>query len=161
TQRLNVIVNAVAMQVPSDQVDKLKALPGVVGVYADELLHLDTDRSPAFIGAPTVWNKLGGQESAGDNVIVGVLDTGIWPEHPSFSDPDPSAKPYSPPAATSDGHARACQFSGGANPGPAFTCNNKLIGAQRFMNTYELVNALEPGEFTTARDDDGHGTHTS
>jgi uncharacterized repeat protein (TIGR01451 family) len=161
TQRLDVIVNAVAMQVPSDQVDTLKALPGVAGVYSDELLHLDTDRSPAFIGAPTVWNKLGGQESAGDNVIVGVLDTGIWPEHPSFSDPDPSGKPYSPPAPTADGHARACQFSGGANPGSAFTCNNKLIGAQRFMNTYELASGLEPGEFTTARDDDGHGTHTS
>jgi uncharacterized repeat protein (TIGR01451 family) len=161
TQRLDVVVNAVAMQVPSDQIDILRALPGVAAVYPDELLHLDTDRSPAFIGAPTVWRQLGGQESAGEHVIVGVLDTGIWPEHPSFSDPDPSGKPYSAPPATSDSHARACQF-GSAVPGDvAFTCNNKLIGAQRFMSTYESVNALLPGEFTSARDDDGHGTHTS
>jgi len=161
TQRLDVIVNAVAMQVPSDQVDALSKLPGVVAVYPDELQHLDTDRTPQFIGAPTVWNQLGGQESAGDNVIVGVLDTGIWPEHPSFADPDPSGKPYSAPAPAPSGLPRTCQFSGGANPGPAFSCNNKLIGAYRFMNTYESVVGLEPGEFTTARDDDGHGTHTS
>src|SRR6185369_16926010 len=79
TQRLDVVVNAVAMQVPSDQVDTLSKLPGVAAVYPDELLHIDTDRTPQFIGAPTVWKALGGQESAGDNVIVGVLDTGVWP----------------------------------------------------------------------------------
>lgn len=159
TQRLDVVVNAVAMQVPSDQVATLSALPGVVAVYPDEMLTLDTDRSPAFIGAPAVWSKLGGQESAGDNVIVGILDTGIWPEHPSFSDPDPSGKPYGPAPAKWKG--TSCQFSGGASPGDPFTCNNKLVGAQRFMNTYDLAIGLIPGEFTTARDDNGHGTHTA
>ena len=113
-----------------------------------------------FLGAPTIWNQLGGQESAGEGVIVGILDTGIWPEHPSFSDPDPSGKAIccSPPPLSG---SRECQFSGGANPGASFTCNNKLIGAQRFMATYEGIRALVPGEFTSARDDDGHGTHTS
>ncbi len=161
TQRFDVVLNALAMVVQSEQVATLAALPEVEAVYPDELLHLDTDNSPAFIGAPTVWNQLGGQESAGDGVIVGVLDTGIWPEHPSFSDPDPSGKPYGAPPPPPSGIPRACQFSGGANPGPAFTCNNKLIGAYRFMATYSANIALVPGEYTSARDDDGHGTHTS
>ena len=77
-----------------------------------------------------------------------MLDTGIWPEHPSFSDPDPSGKPYAAPTPAPDG-SRACEFSGGSNPGPAFTCNNKLIGADRFMATYDAVIGLGPGEFTT------------
>jgi subtilisin family serine protease len=160
THKLDIVVGGVAMLVPEDQVATLAKMPGVAAVYPDELLQLETDRTPQFIGAPTVWNQLGGQESAGENVIVGVLDTGVWPEHPSFSDPDPSGKPYSAPPPPLSG-TRACQFSGGSNSGPAFTCNNKLIGAQRFMATYEAVIGVAPGEFTTARDDDGHGTHTS
>ncbi|MEO7911024.1 MAG: S8 family serine peptidase [Roseiflexaceae bacterium] len=161
THKLNIIVGGVSMLVPEDQVAALSSLPGVVAVYPDQLLHLDTDRTPEFIGATTAWAQLGGQESAGEHVIVGVLDSGVWPEHPSFSDPDPSGKAYSAPPPPAPGDTRACEFSGGAHPGPAFACNNKLIGADRFMDTYESAIGLEPGEFTTARDDDGHGTHTA
>jgi uncharacterized repeat protein (TIGR01451 family) len=160
THQLNVVLNAVSLVIPQNQVSSLAGLANVESVIPDELLHLDTDNSPQFIGAPTVWNQLGGQEAAGDNVIVAVLDTGIWPEHPSFSDPDPSGKPYAAPPPPLAG-TRACQFSGGTNPGSPFTCNNKLIAAQRFMSTYDAVVGVGPGEFTSARDDDGHGTHTS
>ena len=161
THRFDVLLNAVSMLVPAEQVKTLATLPEVEAIYPDELLQVDTDNSPQFIGAPTVWNQLGGQESAGEGVIVGVLDTGIWPEHPSFSDPDPSGKPYAAPPPPPSGTPRACQFSGGANPGAPFTCNNKLIGAYRFMNTYEASISRLPSEYTSARDDDGHGTHTS
>jgi subtilisin family serine protease len=160
TNRLDVVLNAVAMQVPAAEVRNLASLPDVLAVYPDELLKPDTDRSPTFIGAPTVWKALGGQESAGEGVIVGVLDTGIWPEHPSFADPDTSGKPYPAPPPPTTG-TRACEFSGGANPGPAFACNNKLIGADRFMASYDALVGLIPGEFTTARDDNGHGSHTA
>jgi hypothetical protein len=162
TQDLKVILNAVAMIVPADQVSSLYALPNVEAVYPDELLQLNTDNSPQFIGAPTVWSQLGGQESSGEGVIVGVLDTGIWPEHPSFSDPDPSGKPYAAPPTAPSNLSRACNFSSGAQPGPAFSCNNKLIGANVFMNTYRALQpVLLPDDYTSARDSDGHGTHTS
>ena len=151
------VLNGMSVILPENKISTLAKIPGVKAVYEDQLLHLDTDNSPGFIGAPTLWNQLGGQESAGEGVIVGVLDTGVWPEHPSFSDPDPSGKPYAAPG----GPARQCEFSGGANPGPAFACNNKLIGADRFMATYDAVVGLLPSEYTTARDDNGHGTHTS
>jgi subtilisin family serine protease len=160
TQKFDIVIGGVAMLVPADKVSTLSQLPGVAAVYPDSVLQLDTDRTPTFIGATKLWNDLGGQESAGENVIVGVLDTGIWPEHPSFSDPDPSGKPYPAPAPPISG-TRQCEFSGGSNPGPAFSCNNKLIGGDRFMATYDAVIGLTPNEFTTARDDDGHGTHTS
>ncbi|HTP10782.1 MAG TPA: S8 family peptidase, partial [Anaerolineae bacterium] len=154
----DLIFGGVSMVVPADQVSTLAKMPGVVAVYPDELLHLDTDNSPQFIGAPTAWNLGGGQENAGEGVVVGVLDTGIWPEHPSFSDPDPSGKPYAPLASW---HGTTCQF-GSAVPGDApFTCNNKLVGAARFMATYSALNASLPDEYLSARDDDGHGTHTS
>jgi uncharacterized repeat protein (TIGR01451 family) len=158
TNRYDVIFGGVSMVLPADQVGTLSKLPGVVAVYPDELLHLDTDNSPQFIGATTAWAQAGGQENAGEGVVVGVLDTGIWPEHPSFSDPDPSGKPYSSLASW---HGTTCQF-GSAVPGDVpFTCNNKLVGAARFMATYDAFVGTGPGEFLSARDDDGHGTHTS
>jgi hypothetical protein len=43
----------------------------------------------------------------------------------------------------------------------AFGCNHKLIGARRFMATYDAVVGLLPDEFPSARDDNGHGTHTA
>lgn len=160
TERFDIVIGGVAVVLPANQVGELAKLPGVQAIYPDEVMQLDTDRSTSFIGAPTTWNKLGGQESAAEGVIVGVIDTGIWPEHPSFSDPDPSGKPYAAPPAPPVG-TRACQF-GSAVPGDAaFACNNKLIGGQRFMSTYQLVNALLPDEYRSTRDDDGHGTHTA
>jgi hypothetical protein len=159
THHLGVVFGGVSVVVPEDQVEAVRRLPGVQAVYEDRLLTPDTARSPQFIGAPTIWRDLGGQESAGEGVVVGVLDTGIWPELPSFSDPDPSSKPYPPPPASWTG--TDCDFSSGTNPGPAFACNNKLIGAERFMATYEALIGLLPTEFTSARDDDGHGSHTS
>lgn len=157
---VDLVLNAVTVVVPPEQVPTLASLPGVAAIYPDVLEQPQTDTSPAFIGATSAWSKLGGQQQAGEGVIVGVLDSGVWPEHPSFSDPDPSGKPYAAPPPAPDG-ARACDFSGGANPGAAFSCNNKLIGATRVMSTYDVVIGLSPGEFTTARDDDGHGTHTA
>ncbi len=156
--RYKKIFNGATLVLPPDGVETLKSLPGITGIYPDELYHLNTDASPAFIGAPEVWEALGGQEKAGEGVIVGVLDTGIWPEHPSFSDPDPSGKSYPSP-----GGSYPCNFGNTEwNPNDtAFVCNNKLIGAYEFMDTYKALVGLDPNEFDSARDSDGHGSHTS
>lgn len=168
--RYSKIFNGASLVLAGDKVDDVAALNGVTGVYLDELLQLDTERSPSFIGAPALWDQLGGQGSAGEGVIVGVLDTGVWPEHPSYSDPDPSGKPYPPPPVVPGsngfgprGPKNTCDFGNTAyNPNDApFTCNNKLIGAYSFIDTYKAVIGLLPEEFDSARDADGHGTHTS
>ncbi len=158
-----------SMVLPTGQVSVLQDNDGVKAVYLDQLMQPDTDASPSFIGATTAWTQLGGQDVAGEGVVVGVLDSGIWPEHPSVSDPDPLGKPYDPPAIApgsngfSGGDPRsACDFGNTAyNPNDvAFACNNKLIGAYNFLDTYKAVVGLLPDEFDSARDDGGHGTHT-
>ena len=161
THRFDVVLNGLAMRVPEDQIAQVAQLPGVKTVYRDRLLRLHTDTSTRFIGAPAVWAKLNGHERAGEGVVVGVLDSGIWPEHPSFADPDPSGKSYPPPPTV----PAQCDFGRGANPGAPFTCNNKLIGAYRFMAAYDQCvvdgNCVLGGDFTSARDSEGHGTHTA
>jgi subtilisin family serine protease len=155
---LRQVYGGVAVSLPANQVAKLLSLPGVAAVQPDALEHPLTDASPGFIGAPTIWDQEGGQAVAGKGVIFGSLDTGIWPEHPSFAD-DGS---LGPPPAKADGTPRDCAF--GDNPlTPAddpFTCNNKLIGGQPFLETY---NQAVGGEMypDSARDSDGHGTHTA
>ena len=156
--RYDMVFGGVAMQVPEAAIDTLAALPGVRAAYRDERAALLTDKTPAFIGAKAVWGKVGGDDEAGEGVIVGVLDTGIWPEHPSFADPDPKGKPYVAPPGT-----RGCAFSGGMNPGAPFACNGKLIGAYRFLAGYDACTTCShPFEdFSSARDSDGHGSHTA
>ncbi|KAK4729008.1 hypothetical protein R3W88_021996 [Solanum pinnatisectum] len=72
----------------------------------------------------------------GKGVIIGVLDTGITPDHPSFSD-----EGMPPPPAKWKGK---CELN--------FTkkCNNKLISARNF-----------PKSSDSPIDNDVHGTHTS
>ncbi|MGX1702584.1 S8 family serine peptidase [Microbacterium sp. NPDC055357] len=110
-----------------------------------------------FIGADAVWPKLGGRDKAGEGVIVGVIDTGIWPEHPMLRD-NGIDRP--------DGGPWACEFGDGS-VGDAFECNDKLIGAHAFLDTYvALQGPVLEGEYCTvdvcsARDANGHGTHTA
>jgi subtilisin family serine protease len=157
--RLRTAYGGVALTLPGNQVADLLKLPGVVAVQRDRLEQPLTDSSPEFIGATTIYNQLGETaDDAGKGAIVGVLDTGGWPEHPSYVDhgnlPAPPAK--------ADGTPRTCDF--GDNPlTPAndpFVCQHKLISGQPFLDTY---NAVIGGEVypDSARDSNGHGTHTS
>jgi hypothetical protein len=156
--RLRVVYGGVALRVPAGRVKDLLAVPGVVAVQHDALRAPTTDSSTTFIGAPTVWSQIGGQAQAGNGLIFGSLDTGIWPEHPSFADDGTT-----PPAPTDNaGDPLGCDF--GDNPlTPAddpFACNDKLVGGAAFLDTYDDVN--DPPMYDgTARDSDGHGTHTS
>ncbi|MET0812042.1 MAG: S8 family serine peptidase, partial [Microbacterium sp.] len=111
-----------------------------------------------FIGADKVWPSLGGRDQAGQGVIVGVIDSGIWPENPMLVDngiPTPAGGPWE------------CQFGDGT-VGAAASCNDKLIGAYAFLDQYQ-VTAPEPAgaedfcsaALCSARDSDGHGTHTA
>jgi len=153
-----VVYGGIPVELPGNQVSKLLKMPGVAAVQSNAPEQMLTDSSPEFIGANPVYQRLGGVGSSGTGIIVGVLDSGAWPEHPSYVDPGNLPAP----APTNDGAPRECNF--GDNPQtPAvdvFVCNDKLIGGRNFMATY---NALVGGDVfpNTARDSNGHGTHTS
>ncbi len=157
--RLRTTYGGVAVTLPSNQVAELLKLPGVIAVQRDALAQPLTDSSPQFLGAPTIYNQLHQTANdAGKGVIVGVLDTGAWAEHPSYV--DHGNLPAPPPKA--DGTPRTCNF--GDNPLTAandpFVCQRKLISGQPFLATYNAVLGDEPYP-NSARDSDGHGTHTS
>jgi subtilisin family serine protease len=155
---LRILYGGMTAQVPGNQIAALTKLPGVAAVQRNDLRQPLTDSSPDFIAATPVYPELGGIASSGAGVIVGVLDTGAWPEHPSYT--DPGTLPAPPP--TTDGTPRVCNF--GDNPTtPAvdpFVCNNKLVGGRPFLATYNSI--FDDEVFPdSARDANGHGTHTS
>jgi len=141
------------------QAEKLKSVPGVVGVFPDELRTLDTVTTPDFLGLTGrggLWDQLGGPREAGEDVIVGIVDGGIWPESKSFADRDFDRS-----------YRKHDRWKGECVAGEAFpasTCNDKLIGARYYsagFGGFAEVKALFPYEVNSARDTDGHGTHTA
>jgi subtilisin family serine protease len=157
---LKVVYGGVTAIVPANQIGTLLGLDDVVAVQEDKVEQPLTDVTPDFIGATTAWSQISDSTHAGEGVVVGVLDTGIWPEHPSFIDN----------GITYTGPTLACEFGDGTDDalGDPFTCNDKLIGAYAFLDTYLAVRTALPGEFCnettgqcSARDANGHGTHTS
>ena len=137
----------------------LAADKNVALVMPDTLRQPDTDAAPGFIGVSgpaSAWQT--GYD--GEGVVVGVIDSGIWPEHPSFAD-DGSFP--APPVVLDDSLRPDCEFGNtGHNPDDApFECNNKLIGARQMLDTYRFYIGALPTEYDSARDDNGHGTHTA
>jgi subtilisin family serine protease len=153
----------VAAQIPANKIAALLKVDGIVAVQSDTLEQPQDDNT-TFIGATAVWPSLGGQDNAGSNVVVGVIDTGVWPESPFFTDHGLPAPPH--PLASYH-----CDFGNGtdvAHLGPTFACNNKLIGAYNFLQNYMANIGSDGQEFCndttnqcSARDPEGHGTHTS
>jgi subtilisin family serine protease len=129
------------------------------GDYGDGASYLNlTD--PAANG---IWDRFGGPRhanGAGSGVVVGVLDTGIQPNHPSFASTSAGGyvgDPFSPPPASR--WSGACQNGADASF-PTTACNGKLIGARYFLTGFGAGN-LAPDSKRSPADDDGHGTHTS
>ncbi|KVH92105.1 Peptidase S8/S53 domain-containing protein [Cynara cardunculus var. scolymus] len=120
-----------------EEAQKLSGMEGVVSVFPSRKNKVATTSSWDFIGFPLKVNR----STTESDIIVGVFDTGIWPESASFSD-----QGYGPPPAKWKG---ICQAN--------FSCNNKIIGARHF----KADGIYDPKDLQSPRDSDGHGTHTA
>lgn len=146
--------NGFAAKLSPDQAEALAKQPNVTRVIPDQMRYKTTDNSGTFLGL-TARGGAYAHGYTGEDVIVGVIDTGIWPEHPSFADDGSyDALPID---------SLPCEFGNtDHNPNDVpFTCNNKLLGARQMLNTYRALIGADSDEYNSARDDDGHGTHTA
>ncbi|MQA31725.1 MAG: S8 family serine peptidase, partial [Luteitalea sp.] len=158
--------NGFAAELTADQAQVLQGVPGVVKVTKDELRFADTATTPHFLDLDDpdsgVWQKLGGVEHAGEDVVIGVVDSGVWPESASFSDragrrASGNQQPYEPLSRWRGKCQRGEWFKKG-------NCNDKLIGARYYNAGFggdDGLKAARPWEFASPRDFNGHGTHTA
>ncbi|XP_006428960.2 subtilisin-like protease SBT1.7 [Citrus clementina] len=128
------VISGFAARLTAEEVKAMETKSGFISARVENILEPQTTHSPNFLGLHQnsgFWKD----SNLGKGVIIGVLDMGITPGHPSFSD-----EGMPPPPAKWKGK---CELEG-AN------CNNKIIGARNFLNKSE-----------PPIDNDGHGTHTA
>jgi subtilisin family serine protease len=150
----SVAFNGFAAKLTKSQAARLAQTPGVLKVWPDELRTADTISTPRFLGLDGpdgVWQQqFQGPRKAGRGMIVGDIDSGIWPESDSFA-----AFAHTPDQAQID-----AKWSGTCDPGvqEPVACNNKLIGARYYGASFG--NDISH-DFNSPRDFNGHGTHTA
>lgn len=177
-------MNGFAAQMTPAQADKLRNRPEVVNVWEDEIRPLATNFSDEFLELFDNQVGLRGPLGlTGEDVVIGFIDSGIYPEHPQLRDTREADRPsacrsswgrnsllgrwlcrrydkqedvllYEPPE----------DWNGLCESGESFEstlCNNKLIGARYFIEGAESSGPIDSGEIRSARDVDGHGTHTA
>ncbi|KAJ0967594.1 hypothetical protein J5N97_024511 [Dioscorea zingiberensis] len=128
------VIGGFAARLTQAEVEAMESMEGFLYAWPQKELTGATTRSPDFLGL-SEWQGLWYTSSYGRGMIIGVVDSGITPDHPSFTDdgslPQPPLK-----------WRGFCALP---------NCNNKVIGAVAFQGK----NNPSPV------DDNGHGTHVS
>jgi hypothetical protein len=177
-----VVINGFAAMLTDAEVLALKNNPAVVDVQADAARKYDTVSTSAFLGLSAsggLWSQFaGGSPVKGENMVVGIVDGGIWPENKAFADRvDANGQPTFAATGTLAYTSPPATFSGGCMAGEGFDplihCNNKLIGAKFFNTGFRASGlTLNWSDYISPRDSNigsngvstghgGHGDHTA
>ncbi|MED6186251.1 hypothetical protein PIB30_065064 [Stylosanthes scabra] len=138
-----------------EQANQLQEHESVVSVFESKLNRLHTTHSWDFLRLNYAYTGSHVAMDWASDVIVGVVDSGVWPESESFTDYGLGPVPQ--------------RFKGECVTGDNFTlanCNRKIIGARFYSKGFEadvgpLDDVVNRQYFRSARDSDGHGSHTA
>ncbi len=173
----SIAANGFAAELSAEQAVELSQDRRVLVVERDIARKVDTWNTPGALGLSGkngVWEQNGGRAKAGAGVVVGIIDSGIWPESKSFNGLDLTAAPRTKwdVSMDADGHTRMEKkdggvFTGACEAGEEFTtdlCNSKLISARFYADAF-IENVAEEDwseyEVLSPRDSSGHGTHVA
>ena len=120
-------IHGYATRLTAEEARLLQRQTGILAVLPETRYELFTTRTPLFLGLDKSAD-LFPESSSGSDVIVGVLDTGVWPESKSFDDTGLGPVPST--------------WKGACETGTNFTasnCNRKLIGARFFAKGVEAM----------------------
>ncbi|XP_060176888.1 subtilisin-like protease SBT3 [Lycium barbarum] len=143
------VIHGFSAVLSKDEYEALKKSPGYLSAYKDRPVEAHTTHTSEFLKlnpASGLWPVSG----FGQDVIIGVLDSGVWPESASFRDDGLSEIPK--------------KWKGICKPGTKFNssmCNRKLIGANYFNKGILADDPSVKIKMNSARDTKGHGTHVA
>ncbi len=154
--RYTTALNGFAAELDAGQVKSLRARSDVLLVERSTT-HPVASATTDFLdleGSRGAWQQAGGADDAGRGVVVGVVDSGIWPENPSFAGL----------AQAAPGQAKGLpRFHGACTPAERWSasdCNSKIVSARWFVRGFGSDN-LATSETLSARDSVGHGSHVA
>ncbi|XVE55870.1 hypothetical protein DITRI_Ditri03aG0191900 [Diplodiscus trichospermus] len=142
----NHVMHGFSARLTASQVSEIKKSPAHVAIHEESFGKLLTTHSPAFLGlrhSSGLWPA----SSYGEGVIIGLIDSGVWPESGSFND-----RGMPPIPQRWKGKCENNTIS-------PFPCNKKLIGARTFIKAIQANNSDQADN--SPRDFIGHGTHTA
>lgn len=144
-------IHGFSTRLTAEEARSLESQTGILAVLRSKIYKLQTTRTPQFLGIDKITEQFPNSNTNSD-VVIGLLDTGVWPESKSFDDTGLGPIPST--------------WKGQCETGTNFTttnCNKKLIGARFFKQSIESSKGAinEAKEFRSPRDSDGHGTHTA
>ncbi|CAB4296818.1 unnamed protein product [Prunus armeniaca] len=148
------IIHGFSTRLTAEEAELLEKQSGIVSVLPELRYELHTTRTPEFLGITFARNEaIFPTSDKISRVVIGLIDTGVWPEIKSYDDKGLGPVPKS--------------WKGKCEEGTNFnssSCNRKLVGARFFPKGYEASMGQpidERVESRSPRDDSGHGTHTS
>ncbi|HRQ65483.1 MAG TPA: S8 family serine peptidase, partial [Xanthomonadaceae bacterium] len=155
-------LNAVVLVADLATAQAIADMPEVAFVDPGRDLELLTDAGPTWIGAPAIWDGSGTGPlpgTQGEGVVVGIIDSGINFEHPSFATMDADGYTHSNPFGSGNyiGLCAAGEIDEGR-------CTDKLIGAYDFVYDVCVATNCSGGAWDdspSADDNSGHGTHVA
>ncbi|KAL4272439.1 hypothetical protein GQ457_13G020220 [Hibiscus cannabinus] len=139
------VMHGFSARLTPSQVSEIKKSSTYVAMHEESFGKLLTTHSPKFLGlrySSGLWPA----SSYGEGMIIGLIDSGVWPESMSFNDEGMPSIPQR--------WKGKCENS---TTSP-FPCNRKLIGARTFIKAIQANNSNQIDD--TPRDHIGHGTHT-
>ena len=170
----SVAYNGFSANLSSEEAARLAGSSNVASIVPSEILHTQAESSTDFLKISTpggLWDAIGGSGEAGKGVVVGVLDTGIAPENPSFAgDPlgtSPSTtKPYLSGNAVNFVKNDGATFTSTRVTGEQWNNDDystKIVGAKYYIEGWAdtPLGDIETGEYISPRDGDSHGSHTA
>jgi len=152
--RFTTAVNGFAAELDTTQVKELRGTRGVALVEKSSMLKIDTVQTQGSLGLAGAWARVGGPDEAGKGIVIGVIDSGIWPENPSFA---------GLPSTSYEKSGQVRGFHGGCATGElwdAEDCNGKVISARYFVRGFGRQDVAK-SEYLSPRDGSGHGSHTA
>jgi subtilisin family serine protease len=147
TQR---VYNGIAVRVNANKLVEIRRLPGVKAIHPLSTKYLENASSVPLIGAPEVWNR--SAQNAGDDIKVGIIDTGIDYVHTNFGGTGLAADyDRNDPNTVADG---------------VIFPNAKVVGGYDFAGDDYDASSDDPAVNTPKPDPDpmdcnGHGSHVA